>query len=403
MKFRYQAKTRGGELQVGFVEAGSQDAATNILTAHELFILQIEEAEKSHWYDRLGSYFGSVKREDMVIFSRQLAVLLEARLSLNKALATLYEQTQNKTLKEAVYQIAQDVDSGLAFSQALERQGQIFSGFFVSMVRSAEVTGNLDKVIGFLADYIERESIIVGKAKGAMMYPIVILSLFGVVATIMVVYVFPQIKPIFESSGVELPFLTKILLGSSNFLVKWWPAVITALVVMVGVALDYLRTDEGRAFLDDVKIKTPGLKGIFVPLTVTRFANASTMLIKGGVPVAQAMEVVGESVDNVLYRDVLHDVSQDIREGMTLSASLAKHPDYFPALVAQMVAVGETTGQLDQMLARISTYYNRETDQVINNLVDLIQPIVMVFVGLLVGLLFAAVLMPMYKLTGSIR
>jgi type IV pilus assembly protein PilC len=403
MKFKYQAKTKEGEDQIGFVEAGSQDAALNILTSHELFILKIETAEQAHWYDRLGSYFKGVKQEDMVIFSRQLATLLEARLSLNKALSTLYAQTENPAMKEAVYQIAQDVDAGLAFSQALERQGEIFSGFYVSMIRSAEVTGNLDRVAGFLADYIERESVITSKAKSAMIYPGVIIGLFVVVGILMVSFVFPQLKPIFEESGVELPLLSRILINSGVFLGQWWPAVVVAGGIFVAVILDYVRTPEGQALRDEWKIRLPLFKKIFLPLTVTRFANAATMLIKGGVPVAQAMEIVGETVVNMLYRDILHDVSQDIREGTTLSNAITKYPDYFPPFVAQMIAVGETTGQLDQIFARISAFYNREADTVINNLVDLIQPVVMIAIGLMIGFLFASVLMPLYKLTGSIR
>jgi len=388
---------------MGFVEAGDRDAAVTILTSHELFITKIEEAGRSHWYDRIGSWFGGVKRSDLVIFSRQLATLLEARLSLNKALITLQEQTANPTMREAVFQIAQDVDSGMAFSQALERQSNVFSGFFVSMIRSAEVTGNLDKVAGFLADYEEREQQIASKTISALIYPAVIIGLFVVVGGIMVVFIFPQLMPVFQESGVELPWYSKIFIDTGTFILAWWPAVLIGVGVAVGAALDYFRTPEGAAFLDDMKIRLPGAKKMFIPLTITRFANAATMLIKGGVPVAQAMEIVGETVDNVLYRDVLHEVSQDIREGTPLSAALQKHADFFPILVPQMIAVGEATGQLDQMFSRISAFYNREADTVINNLVDLIQPLVMIIIGVMIGVLFAAVLVPLYKLTGSIH
>jgi type IV pilus assembly protein PilC len=402
MRYRYQAKTKEGEDQVGFVEAGTQDAAVTILTGHDLFVLKIESADVSHWYDRLGSYFGGVKREDMVIFSRQLATLLEARLSLNKALKTLEAQTENPALRDAVFQISQDIDAGLSFSQALERQGGIFSGFFISMVRSAEVTGNLDKVSGFLADYIEREAVIATKARSALIYPAVVVGLFLIVAALLVVVVFPQLEPVFRESGVEVPALTQVLLSSGAFVNDWWPVVLVALAVLIAVFLDYARTSEGQALVDEAKIRLPIVRRIFLPLTITRFSNASTMLIRGGVPVAQAMEIVGDTVDNTLYRDILHDVSQDIREGLPLSAAIAKHPDHFPVLVSQMIAVGETTGQLDQIMSRISAFYNREADTVINNLVDLIQPAIMVVIGVMIAFLFAAVLVPLYKLTGAL-
>jgi len=401
MKFKYQARNKEGEMQAGVVDAANRDSAVNILSSHELFILKLEAAEKPHWYDRLSGYFSGVKRNDMVIFTRQLATLLEARLSLNRALSTLEEQTQNPTLKEAVFRISQDVDSGLAFSQALERQGEIFSPFLVSLVRSAEVTGNLDQVAKFIADFTEREATLVSKARSAMIYPMIVIALFLLVGGLMVAVVFPQIGPIFENSGVEMPLLSRVMIGSGTFLSQWWFLFLIGFVILGVMVADYIRTPEGKAFMDDLKVRMPLVRKVFLPVTITRFANAAAMLSKGGVPVAQAMEIVGETVDNVLYRDLLHEVSQDVRQGMALSDAIAKHPDYFPALVPQMLAVGETTGQLDEILLRISNFYGREADSVVNNLVELIQPVLMIGIGLMVGLLFASILMPLYKLTAA--
>jgi type II secretory pathway component PulF len=403
MKYRYQAKTKEGEMQVGYVEAANRDSAINILSGHNLFILKLEEAEKSHWYDRLSSYWSGVKRQDMVIFTRQLATLLEARLSLNRALQTLQEQTENPTLKEAIFQIAQDVDSGLSFSQALERQSGIFSEFFVSMVRSAEVTGNLDQVAGFLADYAEREATLITKVRSAMIYPAIIVGLFVVVAIIMITVVFPQIAPIFEQSGVELPTLSYILINSGAFLSRFWLLILIIAVVLVFMLLDYLRTPEGKALADDFKIRFPLVRRVYLPVTVSRFATAAAMLSRGGVPVAQAMEIVGETVDNVLYRDILHEVSDAVRQGIPLSEAIAKYPDYFPQLVPQMLAVGEATGQMNEVLMRIANFYSREADSIVNNLVDLIQPVLMIGIGVMVGLLFAAILLPLYRLTSAFQ
>jgi len=403
MKYRYRAKTKEGEEQVGFVEAGSRESAVNILAGHNLFILQIEPAERVTAGDRLSNFINRVKREDLVVFTRQLAILLEARLSLNKALATLEDQTTNSLLKEAALQLSQDVDSGLSFSQALERQSNIFSPFFTSMVRSAEVTGNLDQVVGFLADYTEREAVLVAKARSAMIYPAIVVALFCVVAGIMLTVVFPQIRPIFEQAGVDLPLISQVFLGLGTLLTRFWILFLIVLGIIAALVIDYIQTDEGRALRDDLKLRLPVIRRIFLPITITRFANASATLIRGGVPVAQAMEIVGESVDNVLYRDLLKEISEDVRGGITLSESIRQRPDYFPPLVSQMLAVGETTGQLDEIFGRISTYYGRESDAVVNNLVELIQPILMIGVGVLVGLLFAAILLPLYQLTTVIQ
>ncbi|MFH0890922.1 MAG: type II secretion system F family protein [Candidatus Liptonbacteria bacterium] len=403
MKYKYQAKTKEGETQVGYVDASNRDAAVSLLSSHGLFILKIDESEKPGFFDRFSVYFSGVRRQDMVVFTRQFATLLQARLPLKNTLNVLYEQTTQPTLKNSIAMISQDIDAGLALSQAMERQPDIFSGFFVSMLRSAEVTGNLDQVTEFLADYQEREASLISKARSAMIYPAVIMVLFLVVAIIMVTMVFPQIRSIFEQSGVELPLLSRIFLGSSQVISDWWFLFVFGLIVLVIVTADYIQSKEGKAFLDDIKIKAPIISKVYTPITITRFANASAMLLQGGVPVAQTMEIVGETIDNSLYREILHDVSNDIRQGVSLSQALAQRPNYFPSLVSQMVAVGEMSGQLNQMFRKISDFYTREAETMVDNLVELIQPILLVCVAIFVGLLFGSILLPLYNLTATFQ
>jgi len=271
------------------------------------------------------------------------------------------------------------------------------------MIRSAEITGNMEKVIGFLADYIEKETALVTKARSALIYPGIIIGLFVVVAFIMVTVVFPQIEPVFAQSGVQLPWFTQMLISAGTFLRTWWLAFLLLFIVFVAVLLDYLQTDEGKALKDDLFVRMPLVKKIYLPLVVTRLSNTASMLLMGGVPMAQAIEVVGQTIGNVLYRDLLKDISQEVRQGMHLAEAMAKYPIYFPPLASQMVAVGEATGQVDQMFTRVAVFYGKEADVLINNLVDLIQPILMIGIGLLVGLLFAAVLLPLYQLTTSIQ
>lgn len=403
MKFKYKAKTKEGELQVGFVEAGSRESAANILAGHDLFILSVESAERHGFFEAITSFLGRVRRKDMMIFTRQLATLLEARLPLNTSLKTLHEQTKNPALKEAVLQVSEDIDSGLSFSQALERQGTIFPSFFVEMARAAEITGNLNEIAGFLADYTEKEGILVSKASSAMVYPLIVVALFLVVGFIMITFVFPALGPVFEQSGVQLPIYTRILLSSGDFLGKWWPALLVVFIFFALVGLNYSRTTEGRALVDEFKIKMPLLNKVYVPVIIARFSNAAALLIHGGIPIAQALEVMGHMVGNVLYRDVLHQVAEDVRQGELLSKSIDKYPEYFPPLVSQMVSVGETTGKIEQIFMRLAGFYGREADTVINSLVDLIQPALMIVIGVMVAFLFAAILVPLYSLTASIH
>ncbi len=402
MKFKYKAKTKEGEFQVGFVEAGSRESATNVLAGHDLFILSIESAESRSFFETLARYFGGVRRKDMMIFTRQLATLLEARLPLNTALKTLREQTKNPVLKEAVFQVAEDIDAGLSFSQAMERQGAVFPSFFVEMVRAAEITGNLNEVAGFLADYAEKEGILMSKASSALIYPSIVIALFFAVGFIMVTFVFPQIGPVLEQSGVQLPLYTRILLGSGAFFGRWWPVMLVTFIFFGLIGLNYSGTAEGQALIDEIKIKVPIINKIYLPVTLVRFSNAAALLIHGGIPIAQALEVIGHMVGNVLYKDVVHEIADDVRQGGLLSKSLDKYPEYFPPLVSQLISVGETTGKIEQGFTRLAGFYSREADAIINNVVELIQPILMIGIGIMVAFLFAAILVPLYTLTSGI-
>ena len=403
MKFKYQAKTKTGEMQVGLVDAANRDAAASILASHDLFILSIEAAESVGWYDRVNAFLNRPKRKDTITFMRQLATMLEVQIPLNQALKIIVEQTTNPTLKEGILEMAEDIDSGLSFSQAMERQKAIFQDFYVEMIRAAEVTGNLNQITTFLADYAEKEGELASKASSALIYPAIVLTLFLVVAFIMLTFVFPQLGAVFSQNNVALPWYTQALLDAGNFMQHWWPAVIVV-VVMVGiVVIDYSGTDEGKTLIDDAKIHLPILKKVYLPVIMARFGDAASLLLHGGIPVAQAIEIMGHMVGNLSYREIFHDIAEDVRQGELLSTSIAKHGAFFPQTVQQMAAVGESTGKMEDMFARIGAMYTREADAVTNNLVELIQPILMIGMGVMVGLLFASVLIPIYRLTASIQ
>jgi len=332
-----------------------------------------------------------------------MAVLFEAQLPLNRILETLYNQTSNPELKEATYQILEDIQKGLSFSQAAEKQNNVFSEFAISMIRSGEVTGNLDKVISFLADYTDREFALVSKAKSAAVYPAVIIGVFIIVSGIMVTMVFPQITPIFEQSGVKLPFFANLLLGVSRFLNEWWIAAIVFLLVLAILIFDFIKTDEGKALIDELEVRLPLVRKVFLPIIISRFCNASALLIRGGVPVAQAMEIVANTINNALYQEFFREISDDVKAGMNLSEAIMKHPTYyFPELIPQMISVGETTGQLDKMLERVANFYAHEADTIVSNLAELIQPVLIIGIGILVAFLFASILVPIYNLTTAI-
>jgi type II secretory pathway component PulF len=398
MKFKYNARTQEGELQTGFVDAANRQAALNILIGHDLFVLSMEGAEKISWLQKTFGFLNRVKISDVMIFTRQFATLMESKVPLDNSLRSLRQQTRNVTLKEAIADISSDIDAGLSLSQALERQSAIFSEFYVNMIRSAEITGRLEEVMVFLAEYLEKEAGWRSRVRNALIYPTTVVALFVVVAIVMLVVVFPQIGPIFEESNVELPILTQIFLSTGYFLLEWWWILVIIAVMLIFLAIDYFQKDEGKAVLNEITVKIPVLGGIFKKIYVARFAESISVLIKGGIPLTQALEISSHTIGNIIYRDILHEIAEGVRGGASFSNLLSENEYYFPPLVGQMVAIGENTGRLEEILSRVSAFFTREVNDVLNNLVELIQPILIAVIGALIGLLFASILIPIYNL-----
>jgi len=385
-------------LQVGNVDAANREAAVAILLTHELFVLSIEPVVEDVWYNRILNFFKRVKTQDLMIFTRQFATLLASQVPLSDSLASLYKQTTKPVLKEAVYEIANDIDAGFSLSQALERHRAIFSDFYVNMVKSAEVTGRLSEVLSFLADYLEKQAALLSKVKNALTYPAFVIGLFFVVIIVMVTMVFPQITPIFAQANIEMPFFTRVLLGFGTFVSDWWFFFLIALVALVIVLVDYFQTNEGKAVLDTVSLKVFIIGPLFQKLYISRFAESARVLIKGGLTIPQAVEISSHTIGNSVYEELLHDAAGQIRKGKLLSQALAEMSE-FPPLVSQLLSVGESTGRMEDLLSKINDFYSRQVDDTVENLVTLLQPILMVIIGVVVAILFASILLPIYNLS----
>jgi len=259
------------------------------------------------------------------------------------------------------------------------------------------MTGRVDEAMSYLADYLEKEDVLTGKIKNALIYPAFVIGLFVLVVGIMVVYVFPQIKPIFEETGVVLPIYTRIILGSGDFILTWWWAILAMVIIFLVVIIDYLGTEEGKILINDLELKIPVVGDLFNKIYVTRFTQSASVLIKGGVSVVQAIRITARTIGNVVYEDELLKIADMVKEGQLLSRAL-ESSTYFPLLVANLTAIGESTGKLDQLLSKVADFYTRQIDDKVSNLVELIQPAMMVVIGLFVGVLFASILMPIYNL-----
>jgi len=403
MKFKYQARNQNGELQVGSVEASSPEAVTSILAGHNLFVLSIESQEKEGFTYGFLQAINRVKPKDLMVFTRQLATLVESQIPLSNALQSLYEQTKNVLLKEAIFQIREDIESGLSLSQALERQNSIFSDFYISMIRSAEVTGKLEDAMLFLAGYIEKEAEWRSKISSALIYPAILLGLFFIVGMLMAIIVFPKILPVFQDMNVQLPLVSKIVLYGGSYIAQWWWV---ALIVVAGVAFmvfDYLKSAEGKAVRDQVILHLPVFGDLFQKVYIARFSRSFSVLIKGGLPITQAIEIAANTIGNVVYKEALDAITQGVREGGSFSGLLLNYPAFFPPMVSQMAAIGETTGKLEYMMVKISAFYDSEVSVLMSNLSSLIEPMLVLFIGILVGLLFSAILLPIYNLASSLQ
>lgn len=401
MKFNYTARTKEGELQVGNVEAAGREAAVGILLSHELFVLSIESVNEGVWYQGLIDFFERVKTADLMIFTRQFATLLASQVPIGDSLRNLYAQTTRPVLRDVIYEISNDIESGFSLSQALARHPGVFSEFYINMVKSAEVTGRLSEVLEYLADFLEKQSALITKVRNALIYPAFVIGLFFVAVIVMVTMVLPQITPIFTEAKVPLPFFTKLLIVVGNFVIGWWWVVIIILGVIAAGIINYARTEEGKAVFNEVTLRIPVIGRLFKKLYISRFAESARVLIQGGLTIPQAIEISSHTIGNYVYRDVLHEAAQNIRKGQLLSQAIKNVP-YFPPLVSQLISVGESTGRLEQLLAKVSDYYRREVEDLVSNLVELIQPALLVVIGLMIGGLFASILLPLYSISQTI-
>ena len=397
-KFRYTGRNELGEIQSGVVEAGDRDLAVKVLQENKIYVLSLESLEKKGFFDNLLRAFQRVKAKDLMIFTRQLSTLLSAKVQLIDALKTLYNQISDPILKDAIFDVFTDVEGGLYFSQALAKHPKIFSDFYLNMVKSAELSGRLEDTLNYLADYLERENKLSTKFRNAMIYPAFIIVVFLAVLIIVVVAVIPQLRDVFMQANVKLPLITRLLINIGDFLLNWGIGVAIFLVIAAIFIIRYLRTKEGKNFWQQISLSLPILGGITKKVALSRFASSTSALIKGGLPIANSLEIAGKITTNVVYEQILTNAAEAVRSGSTISGYLAQYPQYFPPLVIQMVSVGESSGRIEELLTRIADFYSNEVDEVVTNIAEIIQPVLIVVLGVFIGVFIAAVLLPIYNL-----
>lgn len=398
MKFKYTARNEAGEVQAGVVEAASRDLAIKILQDNKLYILSLDSSDKQSLIERAFGFFKKVKTKDLMLFTRQFSTLISAEVSISDSLRTMQKQITNPVLKDAVFEIYTDVDGGLYLSQAIAKHENIFSEFYINMVRSAEVSGRLEETLNFLSDYLEREAQLNSKVRNAMIYPIFVIVVFIVVVAVVLTVVIPQLRSIFSETQVTLPWMTRVLLTMGDIATSWGWAILILVAIIAVFVTRYFKTKEGKMVWDELSVSIPIFGDLIKKIAITRFTTSTSVLMKGGLPIANSLEISGRVVSNNLYRRLLNESADNIRKGGTISSTFSNYPEYFPPLVAQMISIGESSGQLDKLLDKISAFYNEEVQSTITTIVELIQPAMIVFLGVFIGVFIAAVLIPIYNL-----
>jgi len=397
MKFNYQGRTKEGENRIGQVEASSKDAAINLLQKYNLYVTFLEES-KPPIYAKKIKFFESISRKDVVLFSRQLSIMFKSKVSLVEALRVLAAQMKSADFKEKVFEISEEVEAGTAFSKALSKYPKIFSSFYVSMVKSGEISGKLSEVLSYLSEHLEREYHLAAKAKGAMVYPALVFFVVIAVIFLMVFLVIPNLTQVLQSSGQELPATTKFALSLSGLVRSWGWLFILLLVFLVIFISRYSATEMGKKNVDKYILKIPFLKDLLQMIYITRFSENLSTLVSGGLPITQALDTVADVIGNTSYQEIILESREGVRKGEPISSVLSGHPDLFPPVFVQMVLVGEKTGSLDSVLMNITHFYQKEIDRTIDSLLSILEPVMIVFLGLVVGGMMFSILTPLYQM-----
>jgi type IV pilus assembly protein PilC len=404
MIFHYTAISSEGIKSEADVSASSLDDAISLLQKKGLSVVDIKEKEEDITEGILAHVpflKQKIKPKDVVIFSRQIATLFEAGVSALKAFRLLAAENDNKALQEQLTSVADDIESGVSLSQALERKPEIFSSFYTNMVKAGEESGKLNETFLYLADYLDRDYELKQKVKKALTYPTFVVATFIIIMIAMFIFVIPKMAAMFADQGAELPLVTKIVLGVSNVFVQYWMIVFPLLIVAGWFFYKWAQTEDGRFKVDTIKTKIPVVKTLYQRIFLTRLADNMNTMLSSGVPIVHSIDITAAVVDNVVYEQLLRRVSQKVQTGTSFSKALYEEP-LVPNILVQMVKIGEETGELGYILKNLANFYKRELDTAIDAVIGLIEPAMIVGLGLGVGILVAAVLLPMYSLSDSI-
>ncbi len=399
--YTYKVRDRSGNLVTGTLMADSERLVLERLREMGMTPIEVGRAGRGLQME-INLRPGHVKLKHLAVFSRQFATMVNSGLPILRALAILSEQTESKELAKILTQVRMDVEQGASLSGAMAKHPKAFSDLYVSMVRSGETGGVLDSVLLRLAAQIEKEVELRRKIKSAMTYPIVVVVLVSLIMAAMLLFVVPQFESIYAELNSKLPLPTRLLLGVSGAVRTYWYIVLAGLVGAAFLFRRYRNTEAGRAQVDALKLKVPIFGALFHKTALARFSNTLGMLLRSGVPILQALDIVSDTVNNKTISKAVADVQGSVREGESIAKPLGKHA-VFPPMVVQMISVGEETGQVDVMLEKVATFYEQEVEAAVDALTSLIEPLLIAIIGGAVGAAVIALYMPMFNIINLIQ
>lgn len=402
--FAYKALDQRGVAATGEIEGESKAAAAAALRNRGLTVLDLNEVKKGLAQFDIGGALKRIKPKDLTVFSRQFATMVSSGLSMLRCLYVLEEQTPNKKLAAVIGAVKNDVEAGISLSDALEKHPAVFSKLYVSMVRAGEIGGILDEVLNRLATQLEKEDSIRRAVKSAMVYPIMIGTFALLVMMGMVLFLIPLFANMYKELGnAKLPTLTRIMIAVSDGIKGYWYIVIPAVILLVWALRRFKRSDRGREIWDRFKLRIPmGIGEIVRKLAVARFSRTLGTLVSSGVPILQAIDITGQAAGNVVIEKAMKDVQQSVKEGQSITGPLERVP-VFPAMVTQMISVGEETGSLDAMLSKIADFYEDEVNASVKSLTSILEPILMLGVGAIVGVVVISMYLPIFNMMNIVK
>lgn len=398
MLFTYKAVTRDGSETSGNVDAQNKDAAINALQRSGLVVVSVRSKDEKSYFELDLDIFNHVSQKEISIISRQIATLLDAHVPALKTFRLISVEAENPNISKKFTEIADDIQNGVPISGALFKHPSIFSDFYVNMVLGGEESGKLAETFGVLADYLERSNELISKARGALIYPAFVIFTFVVVMVLMLTLVIPKLSDIITQSGQAVPIYTTVVIGVSNILVSYG-----VFVAMLLVAVGFLiwRYTRGTSFLAHAKLWFPVIGNLYRMLYLSRITDNLHVMLSNGISMVRSLEISAKVVDNEIYQEILKKAVTEVKGGAPLSSTFVGHPE-IPNVMVQMIKVGEETGELGNILAKLSLLYQREVQNAINTVISMIEPVMIVALGIGVGGVLASVLIPIYQIAGNV-